>query len=200
MGDKMIVGLKNWDNPACYYSQENNAIEEISRKLGIKNYLETCGPSAMCTLISAIDENALDKFPIQPEDILTCWLNDPRNYSLLLGERKDINPINYMGNRIPQYYPIAIFTLFGFAGKYESSISLEKIKTAIDQGHGVMACLKSPGHFIPIVAYEDDEIIYHDPWPGNSWPARFRGSHGRNRRIAEDERQNLQNFYVEVWK
>ena len=67
-----------------HYSQLNNPEEELLRKVGANGHLETCGPSAFCSCLSAVGYDLEIKTPggykHQPESLLTSFFNDPRNY------------------------------------------------------------------------------------------------------------------------
>jgi hypothetical protein len=192
----MIDGVKYWDDPERYYSQKNNSVEKMLSSL------ETCGPTSAIMALDSMGFNLKIKAPglwkVQPEDFLTLYLNDPRNAEKLQGQREDIDPRNYMGNRIPQYYPIAIQEVFGAKATFEWGASFPKVVTFLQKGNAVMLCLKDPGHFICAVAYNrvDETIIYHDPWPDNKWPERHRKTPGFGRTLAESDFENVQGFIV----
>ena len=116
---------------------------------------------------------------------MTDYLNDPRNFQKLQQARIDILPSHYMGNQIAQYYPIAVKEVFGINCEYFEGLSFKKIKESLKKNIGVMVCMKDPGHFVGIVAYDDikEEIIYNDPWPNNPWPGYLQGSSGFNRHM-----------------
>lgn len=201
----MIIGLPRWNEPDAYYSQTNNVVETILVKCKADRRLETCGPTAAVCIL-----DALGKLPAiltpggwrpQPEDILAAWFNDPRNYGIMRELRGDLDPAVVMGNEVPQWYSAAIDCVFDVPAMFYWGNSAAEIIKALQDGQGVMATLKSPGHYIAIVAADMDtgEVIYHDPWPNNPWPARNKGQPGRCRRVTFDElTDNLQPWRVEI--
>lgn len=188
----MIKGTKHWDLRKTFSVQTNNSVEAILRKalsrIGKdRGFLETCGPTSAINLLDAMGKPTAWYSPtmatIQPEDALTLWLNNPANTAALQVVRKDIDPDDYLGNEIPQYYPHAIGACFGVTARYLEGQSFDWIQSVVTQGHGVMICLKSPGHYLAVVAYDYDtkELIYRDPWPGRT------GTDGYNLRMGREE-------------
>jgi hypothetical protein len=168
----MILGAKLWDDKSTYYSQLNNPLETFLKKLGVKGWLETCGPTAAINCLAALGYDLTIKYPggwePQPESVLEDWLNDPRNYPEMKLARPNLDPSTYPGNRIPQYYPIAVMRVFGKHGQYIEGLPFEIVCRKLEEGCTVQLCLIEPGHFIGAVAYDKDtnEIIYRDPWKG----------------------------------
>jgi hypothetical protein len=204
----MIIGLPRWDDPDAYYSQENNAIEEILQDAGnLKGlgWLETCGPTAAINILAALGVSLNVATPggwnPQPEDVLSLYLNDPRNHKVLGAVRADVKPDEIMGNRVPQYYPTAIKAVFNISADFAWGAVFSSIVRAIDNQRGVMLCMKKPGHYIAVVAYDrgTQELIYNDPWPGNSWPLHYQGKPGKGRRLKINElNSNIQSYRVEI--
>jgi hypothetical protein len=200
-----IIGLPRWDHPDAYYSQINNAIEAKLKKSGVNDWLESCGPTSAVCILDALGADVQIMTPgawlPQPEDILTLWFNDPRNYPAMRIRRPDVDPATIMGNRVPQWYELAIPAVFGVKARFYWGASKVEITMALQNGRGVMACLKKPGHYIAIVAEDitTGEFIYHDTWPGNQWPASMTGKPGRCRRVSYSElASNVQGFRVEI--
>jgi len=200
----MIIGLKKWNDPDTYFTQTNNPTEEILRKEDGKGWLESCGPTAAVNCLAAASHKVTVETPgryyPQPEEVLTDWFNDPRNYPRLEKIREGVDPAEWMGNEVPQYYPEAILDVFGVLAKFSWGSGYDEITAALKQNKGVMVCLKKPSHFIAIVAYKELEValVYRDPWPGNTWPVRWRGKTGFNRSIEGRELENLQPYRIEV--
>lgn len=225
----MIIGLKKWDDANTYYKQDNNSTEQLLKKDGkrdsekiikicnqnnigkkvqeeiiksIKGFLETCGPTAAINILAARGNNVKIPGPgiyeIQPEDYLTAYFNDPRNYDKLKNIR-DLNNDYYFGNEIPQFYPLAISECFNVETRFDWGVDYNTLKMYLSSNVGVMLCLKNPGHFIAVVAMNDEtnEIIYRDPWPGNYWPYKYKGTSGFNRVLKYVElAKNIQNYSV----
>lgn len=198
----MIKGTKLWNDRKTFSIQTNNSVEAVLRKalarLGKdRGYLETCGPTSAINILDAMGKPTAWYSPsmamIQPEDALTLWMNNPANTSALQLVRKDIDPDDYLGNEIPQYYPHAIGACFNVGCRYLEGQNFEWVASVVSEGHGVMICLKSPGHYLAVVAYDDEtkELIYRDPWPGRT------GTDGYNLRMKKTEFDtNTKNFCV----
>lgn len=203
-----IIGLPRWDNPDAYYSQTNNVVEAIIQKTGANRRLESCGPTSAIMLIDAIgcQDNLKIKTPggwvPQPEDVLTAWFNDPRNYDTMRAVRSDIDPSTIMGNEVPQWYQCAVPAVFDVSCKFSFGLNKMLSCDAISDGRGVMVALKNPGHYVAIVAVDPEKnlVIYHDPWPNNPWPASLSGQPGAKRQISFDEfLANAKDFRIEIW-
>ena len=203
------IGLKYWKNDrpdknGTYYVQDNNATEKLLAKSHNKDqYLETCGPTSAVSLLSARGDDINCNFPgeyqMQPEDALTIFFHDPQNRPVLEAARA-LRQDQWFGNRIPQWYPVAIQAVFGVECSFHwGLLKIDQLKELLSRNIGVMLQLNNPGHYIAVVAfdYTKDEIIYNDPWPGNYWPERLRGSSGERRQITMDEYySNIANFHI----
>lgn len=191
----MIKGAKLWSDRKTYSIQTNNSVENLLRKWSGKDrgYLETCGPTSAINVLEsmgkpvAIMSTALAF--IQPEDFLTIWMNDPKNAPgiKLVGDR----PVN----EYPQAYPNAISKVFGQSCRYLENQTFDWIASMVSGGVGSMICLKDPGHFLAVVAYDDEtkELIYRDPWPGRT------GGDGFNLRMGKKEFEANVKPYVLVF-
>lgn len=198
----MIYGTPLWDQRKTFSVQTNNSVEAILRKALLRvgkdrGFLETCGPTSAINILDAMGKPTAWYSPtmasIQPEDALTLWLNNPANTAALQGIRKDIDPDDYLSNEIPQYYPHAIGACFGVQARYVEGKNFEWVADMVRNRCGVMICLKSPGHYLAVVAYDDvsKELIYRDPWPGRT------GTDGFNLRMGANEFvTNTKNFCV----
>ncbi len=106
-----------------------------------------------------------------------------------------------MGNEVPQWYEAAVPAVFGVKARFYWGSTTDDINQALSNGRGVLSCLTNPGHFIAIVGSDTDakQFIYHDPWPGNTWPAAMAGKPGFMRRVGYDELAgNVQGWRVEI--
>jgi len=185
----MIIGVKNWNDQDCYFSQTNNAIEKILKSLDCPTKLESCGPTAVTSLISSMGNQVDIKFNNyypQPEDILTLWFNDSKNFNKMKKCDNSLNPELFCGNEYLAWYPIALKEVFNINSFYYRSASSEDFLSAIHSGRGIVALLKNPSHYISIVAIDTNtkEFVYNDPWPSCPWPKNS-GS-GFNRRVNFD--------------
>lgn len=166
----MIFGAKEWSLRQHHYSQENNPQEEMLRKAGVADWLETCGPTSAVNCIAVLGHDLEIKAPgpfrPQPESVLSGWFHDPRNYSTMEEIRAATPPHEWMGNRIPQFYPAAVRSLFGVEAVFRW-LDTEGVKNAVMSGRAVQVCLKKPSHYIAIVAYDDEteEFIFNDSYP-----------------------------------
>lgn len=203
-----MIGIKKWNDTSTYYSQENNATESVmARLLGKDKYLETCGPTSATMIVDAIGKSVNvsvpGKYKMQPEDALFLWFHDRRNYEKMARIRPETDPgtTKYWGNQIPQYYPVAIKEVFGVNAEFRWGIHENTIVSALQDSQGVLVCLKEPGHFVAVVAYNEGtgEIIYNDPWPGNYWPSELVGTSGFNRKMKSERFiSNCQPFHVSI--
>jgi len=196
----MIKGVSFWDKKEFYYTQTNNPTEEILRKRGDRQWLESCGPTAAVGCLSAmgfpVGVKCPGRYEPQSEEILMDFFNDPRNYGALKAARPDTPPEVWLGNEVPQFYPVAVEAVFAVRARFSFGHSFNDIATFLASGRGVQLCLVKPGHYIAAVAYDDgagaDEIIYNDPWPG-----RFPDGNGFNRRMSRKEFEaNTKPFYI----
>jgi hypothetical protein len=175
----MIYGAKKWQDRTGYYTQRNNAIEELLRAIGVNGYLETCGPTSAvrCIYATGQGENLSLRtsggWSPQPEDVLTLFMNDPSNENDFLSVRNNFDTTAYPENRIPQYYPFAVKKCFGVNATYDTATPEQVVKLLIN-GHAVQ--LLKPGHFVSGVAYDAvrKEIIYDDPLNGFNQRAKLR--------------------------
>jgi hypothetical protein len=181
----MIVGAQFYADRDRFFSQVNNPSEELLRKTGAVGWLETCGPTAAvnCLAVLGYDLTIVCPGPYrpQPEEVLSDFLNDPRNYRELSKERTDISPDRMPNNRVPQYYPLAVAQVFGAQGSFIWLTMPEQLPKYLVEGRAVQICLEKPGHYLAAVAFDDekDEIIFNDPWPDQ-----YPDKNGFNRRIA----------------
>lgn len=200
----MIYGLKLWNDKDTYYTQTNNPQEEILRKEDGGGFLESCGPTAAVSIVHAIGKNVKITCPgewsPQPESVLFNFFHDQRNYVEFKKIRTGLNPYNYFNNRVPQFYPYALMKVFNVKALFEWK-SLSDIQELLKSNIGIMPCLRKPGHYISIVAYDSDteEVIYNDPWPNNFWPSSLNGTSGFNRRILLNKlTQNINGYRIVI--
>lgn len=193
----MIRGAPHWSDRSRYFTQVNNPTDEQLRKTGARAYLETCGPTTAVNCLAAIgapiDIRCPGPYRPQPEEVLADFFNDPRNYEALRAERNNLDPASLPGNRVPQYYPLGVREVFGARCEFRWGAKWLEIVDELVRGNPVQLCLKSPGHYLAAVAYDDltDEIVYHDPWPARV------GGDGFACRMARPEFEaSLQPFIV----
>ncbi len=193
----MIYGVKFWNDKDCYYVQSNNPTEEILRKRSDGAWLVSCGPSAAVTCIAAMGFDVSIKTPgtykPQSEEVLMDFFNDPKNYAALKKARPETPPDVWHGNEVPQFYPVAIPSVFGVNARFEWGCKFETIADELKNGRAVQLCLKKPGHYIAAVAYDDEKdcIIFNDPWP-----KRFKDGNGFNRQLSRQDFDNVQPYYI----
>lgn len=191
----MIKGCKFWDDRKTFSVQTNNSIEAILRAWSGRDrgFLETCGPTSAINVLEAMGKpttiSSLMMATIQPEDFLTIWMNDPKNHPGLG------IPAVAMVNEYATAYPNAVSKVFGVNARYLDGQSFDWIASMVSGGIGCMICLKSPGHFLAVVAYDDEskELIYRDPWPNRT------GTDGFNLRMGKPEFESNVKPYVVVF-
>jgi hypothetical protein len=194
----MIHGTKFWNKRGTFYIQSNNPLEQLLKKRKRKDsWLESCGPSAACSCISSLGCDLTIRCPgsykPQPEETLMDFFNDPINYDAFEKIRAGVIA-TYPGNRIPQFYPYAVYEVFGVLSQFRWGFTFDDVAKYVTGGNPVQICLKSPGHYIAVVAYNDDKkhLIYNDSWPG-----RFKDKNGFNRSMDYKEfSKNVQNYFI----
>lgn len=164
----MIKGTKHWNDRKTFSVQTNNAVENLLRLWSGKDtgFLETCGPTSAINVLESMGHPVAilssSMATIQPEDFLTIWMNDPKNAPGF--------PTSAPVNEYAKAYPNAISKVFGKACRYLEGQSFEWISSMVAGGMGCMVCLKDPGHFIAIVAFDnvENKLVYRDPWPNRT--------------------------------
>jgi hypothetical protein len=167
----MIYGNIN----KTFYSQLNNAFEQQNKtKYGEKSkagvhYSETCGPSAAINCLSALGYNldistSAGKVNIQPEDFLMTWM---MNNVETLKKVRNVN--NILPNEVPQFYPLAVKSVFNAEAEFKYIKDFDVVAKLIKDGDkAVEVCI--PGHYIAFIGFDDEknELIYHDSFSGPS--------------------------------
>jgi hypothetical protein len=195
-----IKGALKWNCKDSYYSQMNNPTEALLYKLRTNErpqWLESCGPTAAINCLAAMGINieivCPGAFRPQPEEVLMDYFNDPRNFTKLEAVRKVDADIP--GNRVPQYYPLAVKEVFGVDVAFRWGAPSTGISDHVMAGRPVMVCMERPSHYIALVAYNPStrNFIYHD-----SWGARFSDDGGGFSRLMGDTEfgNNLQPYHL----
>lgn len=171
----MILGQSGLNVPKIYhFTQKNNVPETVFAKI-FKKHFESCGntSAAMGSCMMMVDPYDIyvvkeGHWQCQPEDYLFLYLNDVSNYKKFLKARPNLNPKKYPGNRVPQYYPVALRECFGIEAIFTWSHGKEYWIKQIRRKNVVQICLKKPGHYRILHNYdtETDEFIYSDPLYG----------------------------------
>jgi hypothetical protein len=173
-----IFGSPLWnDRKRAYFIQENNSIEHIlkCRLPAGSSPLETCGPTASLNCQASLGREIGLGMPggyrPQPEDILASYLNDPRNFAAMRESWSGLDPEKLPGNEVAQWYPLAVREVFGNTCEFVGDLAFERAVGLIRGGRALQVCLRSPGHFIALVAYDEEasEFIIKDSWTGR-WP------------------------------
>ena len=203
----MINGTDHWDDRSKYYVQSNNAVERILSRYGSRVSAVACGPSSAINCIAAMGGSVETATPAgwqpQPEDVLTLWFHDFRNWDRLAKIRTETDPetTKYSPHEVPQYYPSAVRGVFGVSAQFVWIKNYGAIAGYVKNGHAVMVNhkpdQKRAGHYIAIVAVDDssDELIYHD-----SWPEGIPGHDGWARRLSRDVYNNEVEGYAVIFK
>jgi hypothetical protein len=199
----MIRGADYWSDTSRYYTQSNNAVERILDRYRAHVSAVACGPSSAVNCIAAtgsgVDIVTYGGWAPQPEDILTLWFHDYRNWPELAQIRTETDPerSRYSPHEVPQYYPAAVKSVFGVDAHFEWGTTFSKVAQLIADGMPVMLNHKPdrsrPGHFVAVVAHDDStgDLIYHD-----SWPEGIPGHNGWGVRIAEDRFNEFERYGV----
>lgn len=199
-----IVGTPHWnDRKKTYFVQTNNAFEHVLKcrlPPGL-SALETCGPTASVNCQASLGKPVWVGTPggylPQPEDILAAYLNDPRNFSALRKSWPGLDPANLPGNEVAQWYPLAVRDVFGNACAFAGSLSFTEAVERLRKGQALQVCLEKPGHFVALVAYDEErqEFLFNDSWAGR-WP----DGDGFNRRMSREEYEgNLKPLTLVYW-
>ena len=192
----MIKGAMFWNDRDHYYVQTNNPTETLLRVKQDADWLESCGPTAATNCLAAmglpVQIVCPGNYQPQPEEVLMDYFNDPRNKETLNGVRAVDD--NIPKNRVPQFYPLAVYEVFGVVSQFRWGFSFDDVAAFVTAGNPVQMCLKKPGHYIAVVAYDGDKqhLIYNDSWPG-----RFKDKNGFNRTMNYKEfSSNVQNYFI----
>lgn len=199
-GETMVKGARFWNTVDAYYSQENNPTEAYNKKRQQNRtayWMETCGPTSAVNCISAMGFKVTIDCPgdyePQPEEVLMDFMNDPRN-DTAFKKIRDMGKDRYIPeNQVPQYYPMSVRMVFNVLASFKWGASFEVIRDDVIRGHAIQVCMKNPGHYIAIVAYDSDkdELIYHD-----SWSSKYSDG-GRSHRLCHsDVVNNLQPYRI----
>lgn len=199
-----IFGAPYWnDRKRAYFVQGNNSIEHILRcRLPAgTSALETCGPTASVSCQASLGHPVWIGSPggylPQPEDLLATYFNDPRNFAALRKAWGGLDPASLPGNEVAQWYPLAVRDVFGNTCAFSGSLSYSEAVDCLRKGHALQVCLKRPGHFIALVAYDEEraEFIFNDGW-AERWPE----GDGFNRRLSRaDYEANLKPQSLVYW-
>ncbi len=200
----MIKGAVFWDDRERHFVQLNNPTEEILRKAVIekrKGFLETCGPTSALNCLAALGYFVTILTPggykPQPEEVLTDFFNDPSNDREFERIRAGIQIANIPENRVPQYYPYAVRTVFEADAEFRWLKNWKEVTALLQAGAAIQLCLKVPGHYVAALAYdiEADELVYNDPWPDRAGLM----NKGFNERMGKAEYEANVEGYVIVY-
>jgi hypothetical protein len=169
-----IIGCSRWNDPNAFYDQLNNPTEHVL-KLRSGTRLETCGPTASLNCQSSVgvgvDFETPGGYAPQPEEVLTGWFNDSRNFLRMRNAWKGLDPGLVPGNEVAQWYPLGVYEVFGNRCDFVGALTPQQAVDHLRQGRAIQTCLRNPGHFIALVAFDQakDEFILKDSW-GSRWP------------------------------
>ena len=196
----MIYGVKYWNKTGLRYTQNNDSVEAIIKKIvaeklnklksklpvvyhkmidELMGYLESCSSNSFCIILEGIGVivKELREFglKVQWSDFFTNHANDPEYDS-------EYNNGLTMDNRDLHTWE-KIAKKMGLETRYIREPQFTDIATELMFGHGVM--INFPGHYCAAIAYDGDtkEIIYMNPWNGD--PRNKNG--GTNERINAAE-------------
>jgi hypothetical protein len=185
-----ISGCFRWNDRNAFYDQTNNPTEHVLKCLlpqGI-SALETCGPTAGLNCLASIGHKveilAPGGFPLQPEEALSDWFNDPRNFSRMKANWYGLDPEQLPGNEVVEWYPMAIMEVFGQRCVLEERLIDQRAIEELRMGHALQVCLRNPHHFIALVGFDEET---HDFILKDSWGARWPDGDGFCRRMSQQE-------------
>ena len=180
-----VYSLPFWDDKSTYCVQTNNPSEEAYSKILGRTYLESCGPTSAANIILCLDNKLIidvvskimqSNYEIPLDETIMDFFSNRVNYSTFKKVRDFVTFKHFLFNEIAQYYPVMFRAMFDLESDFAWGLTVEKVKKFLQNQHGVIVCLKKPGHFVAIVKIsynplEPDKsiITYRDPWPGNYW-------------------------------
>lgn len=186
---------KYWNDRDKFYIQTNNPTEIFLKKIGYSQWLETCGPTTLVNCIASLGVNVevetFGNYKPQPESVVMDFFHDSKNYPLLKKARPNVEPSEIVGNRVPQYYPVAAWEIFRVKSYFKFVKDFKFVTNELIKGKAIQLQLKEPGHYIAAVHFdaETSEIVYNDSRP--------RGQDGFNKRLNSDYYyKNIENFIV----
>ncbi len=187
------------------FIQDNNAAEAYSSKIMKKRWLESCG-NVSATIIAAVFDRFVDEdeyfncpggWQMPADDFAWIYMNLPANYEKFLKTRPNLNPNEYPGNRVPQYYEDLFRDVFDIEAHYGFRPLKSKLIQHIKEKNAFMMLFKKPRHYVCVVEYDvsTDEWIYIDPWKKN----KMNKNNGWRERIKADSK-NIQPHYVLAYR
>lgn len=194
---KKILG-----KPNQYYSQTNNAQVYLFDDYFKKKSSIACGPTSFIMGLD-VSKWPLDIFApgIQPEDSILMILHNPFNAEIFKSVR-NIDYDVYPPNEIPQLYPAVAKMLYknNKVCTFKWGITFNMIKYCINNDICLMVSGNFPvgGHFVLIVGYDNDKIIYNDPFK-----SQYKDNNGYNRVMDLDFFDNYikpHGYRIEIYK
>ena len=177
---KKILGTRDQ-----YYDQTNNAQVYLFDDYFKKKKMISCGPE---TFAMGLDnrEWPMDVFTPgeQPGDSILMIAHNPFN----LPKFKDVRDIDYdlyPPNEVPQLYPVISKIIYNRDDvcEFRWGLTFDIIRDKIENDTCLMVSGSFPcgGHYVLIVGYDGDKIIFNDPYPPQ-WPDK----NGYNRVMTQD--------------
>jgi len=176
----IIQGAKYWnakneDPDEDYYSiQTNNSLNRIVNKAaGRTGKLEWCGPEtgancggAMIGWKALQQACTIGSVVFQFGDLLGLYFHEPSRYPAFK-QILDRDWEKGWPNRYIILYAQAIWDLLHIRTGYVDRPPVWKLKDHVCRGGTVQLCLKEPGHYRSLKAYnlKKDTFIADDPWP-----------------------------------
>jgi hypothetical protein len=176
-----------------FFAQDNNATEALLKRIGVKYYFETCGPSALCNAAAAVSQSNKTRilhisYPLQPEDFLTVWMNDPKENKKLQEIRK-LNTSKIPHNRVAQYLSYAGKQLFKLNCNFMFGKDIGMFKDMLVNNKSLIVC-ENGQHYLTIVGFNEKENVFivNDSWMKNP----------KNKNNGFNEKYNCDDFFKSI--
>lgn len=152
-----------------YYSQLNDAQYYLFADYYNRPKSISCGPNSFVMGLD-ICGWPMDVFTPgeQASDSVVMIAHNPYNLKRFKKAR-DIDYDAYPPNEVPQIYPVIAEIIYvrDDICSFKWGLNIDIVKSRIDQGIPVMVSGSFPcgGHYVLIVGYDGDNLIFNDPYP-----------------------------------
>lgn len=144
----------------------------------------------------------------QPEDLVDFYFSERRNWAhfkktrdvpLTLRQTSAEGP--YQPERIPQYHQLALREIFNVGSDFSFSASFTYVAGEVAKGVSCILRLKSPGHFITAVCYDNEKMLvgFKDPAPVR-WLQQTEDRNGNKWMNATQFKENIHPDITRCWR